>query len=142
MVEGEKITFRGGQVEKKASEYINISSLNMPSHKYQWPDSLEQDNFLKIIDKYRNLRNIKLIEAKNNSQICRFIQINIDKVKKLYQSLAVKKKALQKDGVSPIYEAKMQTFFAKDCTYEIISMIQFVLKVSLGNEASRYHTNT
>ena len=34
MVEGEKITFRGGQVEKKASEYINISSLNMPSHKY------------------------------------------------------------------------------------------------------------
>ena len=113
MVEGEKITFRGGQVEKKASEYINISSLNMPSHKYQWPDSLEQDNFLKLIDKYRNLRNIKLIEAKNNSQISRFIQINIDKVKKLYQSLAVKKKALQKDGVSPIYEAKCRLFLQR-----------------------------
>ena len=92
MVEGEKITFRGGQVEKKASEYINISSLNMPSHKYQWPDSLEQDNFLKIIDKYRNLRNIKLIEAKNNSQISRFIQINIDKVKKIVSKSCRKKK--------------------------------------------------
>ena len=91
MIEGEKIIFRDGQVEKKASEYINISSLNMPNHKYQWPDSLEPDNFLKIIDKYRNPRNIKLIEAKNNFQISRFNQINIDKVKKLYQSLALKK---------------------------------------------------
>ena len=80
MIEGEKIIFRDGQVEKKASEYINISSLNMPNHKYQWPDSL-----------YRNPRNIKLIEAKNNFQISRFNQINIDKVKKLYQSLALKK---------------------------------------------------
>ena len=143
MVEGEKIIFRGGQVEKKASEYINISSLNMPSHKYEWPDSLEQDNFLKIIDKYRNLRNIKLIEAKNNSQISRFIQINIDKVKKLYQSLDVKKKKPCKRMVyHQSTKQKCRLFFAKDCTYEIISMIQFLLKVSLGNKASRYHTNT
>ena len=48
------------------SEYfINISNLNIPSHVYKCPDSLEPKTF-KIIDKYMEHRSIKLIKARNN----------------------------------------------------------------------------
>lgn len=81
------------------SEYfMNIPILNMPSHGYKCPDSLEQDPMLKMIDMLWDLLSIKLIKAESNFQIFRFSQINIDEVKKMYQNLDPKKIS-QKDDI-------------------------------------------
>ena len=56
----------------------------MPSNGYKYPDSPEQDAILKILDKYKNNASIKLIKAKNNSQVFKFCQIDIEEVKKIF----------------------------------------------------------
>ena len=53
----------------------------MSSNGYKCPDSSEQDPFLKILDKFKNHLSIKLIKAKNNSQVFKFCQIDIKEVK-------------------------------------------------------------
>ena len=56
----------------------------MSSHGYKCPDSFKEDPILKMIDKCRAHSSIKLIEAKNISQVFMFNQIKIDAVNKLY----------------------------------------------------------
>ena len=81
--EDDKIISRNEQIDKKFSEYIiNIPILNMPSNSYKCPDSSEQDPILKILGKYKNYPSIQLIKAKSNSQVFKFCQIDIEKVKK------------------------------------------------------------
>ena len=48
-------------------------------------------SFLKILDKYKDHPSIKLIKAKNNSQVFTFTEIGIKEVKKSIQSLDPKK---------------------------------------------------
>ena len=113
LVEDDKIISRDVQIAKKFSEYfINIPILNMPSNSYKCPDSSEQDPILKILDKYKNHRSIKLINAKNNSQVFKFSQIDIEEVKKSFQSLDPKK-AAQKDDIKTNLLKKNIDFFAK-----------------------------
>ena len=67
LVEDNEIISPEDQIAKKFSEYFkNIPVLNMPSNGYKCPDSSEQDPILKILEKYKNHRSIKLIKAKNN----------------------------------------------------------------------------
>ena len=84
----------------------------MSSNGYKCPDSSEQDPILKILDKYKNHPSIKLIKAKNNSQVFQFSQIGIDEVKKSFQSLDPKKAAL-KDDIKINLLKKNIDFFAK-----------------------------
>ena len=92
MVEDDKVISRDDQIAKKFSEYlISIPILNMSSDGYRCPDSSEQDTILKILDKYKDHPIIKLIKAKNNSQVFKFSQIDIHEVKKSFQSLDPKK---------------------------------------------------
>ena len=92
LVEDDKIIARDDQIAKKFSEYfINIPILNMPSNGYKCPDSSEQNPILKILDKYKNHPSIKLIKAKNNSQVLKFSQIDIEKVKKSFHKRMILK---------------------------------------------------
>ena len=84
----------------------------MPSNGYKCPDSSEQDPILKILDKYKDHQSIKLIKAKKNSQVFKFRQIDIDEVKKSFQSLDPKK-AAQKDDIKINQLKKNLDFFAK-----------------------------
>ena len=84
----------------------------MPSNGHKCPDSSEQDPILDILDKYKNHPSIKLIKAKNNSQVFKFSQIDIEEVKKLFQSLDAKK-AAQKDDIKTKLLKKNVDFFAK-----------------------------
>ena len=59
----------------------------MPSNGYKCPDSSEQDPLLKILDKYKNHPSIKFSKAKNNFQVFKFSQTDIEEVKKSFQSL-------------------------------------------------------
>ena len=82
LVEGEKFISCDNPAAKKCSEYfINIPILNMPSHRYKYPDSLDQDPILKIIDTYRNDPSIKLAKVKNDCHIFKVSQVKIDKGK-------------------------------------------------------------
>ena len=113
LVEDDKIISCDDQIAKKFSEYfINITILNMPSNGYKWPDSSEQDPILKILDKYKNNPSIKLIKAKNNSQVFKFSQIGIEEVKINFQSLDPKK-AAQKDDIKTNLLKKNVDFFTK-----------------------------
>ena len=55
----------------------------MPSNGYKCPDSTEQVPILKVFAKYRYYPSIKLIKAKNDSQVFKFSQIDIEEVKKV-----------------------------------------------------------
>ena len=113
LVEDDKIISRDDQIAKNFSEYfINIPILNMPSNGYKCPESSEQDPILKILYKYKNHPSIKLIKAKNNSQVFKFSQIDIEEVKKSFQSLDPKK-AAQKDDIKTNLLKKNIDFFAK-----------------------------
>ena len=82
LVENDKIISRDNQIAKKFSEYfISIPILNMPSNGYKCPHSSEQDPIFKILDKYKDHPSIKSIKAKNNSQVFKFRQIDIEEVK-------------------------------------------------------------
>ena len=85
----------------------------MPSNGYKCPDSSEQDPILKILDKYKDHPSIKLIKAKNNSQVFKFSQIDIEEVKKSFQSLDPKK-AAQKDDIKNNLLKKNADFFKKN----------------------------
>ena len=84
----------------------------MPSNGYKCPDSSEQDPILKILGKYKNHPSIKFIKAKNNSQVFKFSQIDIEEVKKSFQSLD-RKKAAQKDDTKTNLLKKNIDYFAK-----------------------------
>ena len=95
----------------------------MPSNGYKCPDSSEQDPILKILDNYKDHPSIKLIKAKNNFQVFKFSQIDIEEVKKSFQSLEPKK-AAQKDDIKTNLLKK--TFLQN--THMMTSMIKFVLQ--------------
>ena len=95
----------------------------MPSNGYKCPDSSEQDPILKILDKYKDHPSIKLIKAKNNFQVFKFSQIDIEEVKKSFQGLEPKK-AAQKDDIKTNLLKK--TFLQN--THVMTSMIKFVLQ--------------
>ena len=97
----------------------------MSSNGYKCPDSSEQDPILKILDKYKDHPSVKLIKTKNNSQLFRFSQIDIEEVKKSFQSLDPRK-AAQKDDIKTNLLKKHVDFLQN--THVIISMIQFVLQ--------------
>ena len=63
----------------------------MPSNGYKCPHSSEQDPILKILGKYKDHPSIKLIQAKNRSNVFKFRQIDIEEVKKLSKVLTRKK---------------------------------------------------
>ena len=126
LVEDDKIISRDDQIAKRFSEYfINIPILNMPSNGYKCPDSSEQDPILKILDKYKNHPSIKLIEAKNNSQVFKFSQIDIEEVKKSFQSLDPKK-ATQKGDIKTNLLKKNIDFFGKYTYDNIYYSIRFL----------------
>ena len=58
----------------------------MPSSGYKCQHSSEQDNILRILDKYKDHPSIKLIKAKDSSKVFKFHQIDIEEVKKTFQS--------------------------------------------------------
>ena len=113
MVEDDKIISRDDQIAKKFGEYfISIPFLNMPSNGYKCPHSLEPNPILKILDKYKDHPRIKLIKAKNSSQVFKFNQTDIKEVKKTFQSLDPEK-ATQKDDIKTNLLKKNVDFFAK-----------------------------
>ena len=81
----------------------------MPSNGYKCPDSSEQDPIVKILDKYKDHPSIKLIKAKNSSQVFKFRQIDIEEDKKSLDP----KKAAQKDDIKINLLQKNVDFFAK-----------------------------
>ena len=96
LAEDGKNISRNDQIAEKFSEYfIFIAVLNMSINGYKWPDSSEQDPILKILGKYKEHSSIKLIKAKNNSEVFKFSQIDIEEVKKVFQSLDPIKDFLQ-----------------------------------------------
>ena len=125
MVEDDKIISRDEQIAKKFSEYfISIPILNMPSNGYKCLDSSEQDSILKILDKDKDHPSFKLIKAKNTSQIFKFSQIDIEEVKKSFQSLD-RKKAAQKNDIEANLIKKNADFFAKYTCDDINDSIRF-----------------
>ena len=67
---------------------------------------------LKKFDKYEHHPSIKLIKAKNSSKVFKFHQIDIEEVKKTFQTLDPKK-AAQKDDIKTNLLKKNVDFFAK-----------------------------
>ena len=59
----------------------------MPSNGYKCPDSSKQDPILKIFYKYKDYPSIKLIKAKNNSQVFKFCQLTSKKSESLSKDL-------------------------------------------------------
>ena len=113
LAKDDNIISRDDQIAKKFSEYfISISILNMPSNGYKCPHSSEQDPILKILDKYKDHPSMKLIKAKNSTKVFKFRQIDIEEVKKTFQSLDPKK-AAQKDDIKTNLLKKNVDFFAK-----------------------------
>ena len=84
----------------------------MSSNGYKCPYSLEQDPILKTLDKYKRHPIIKLINAKNNSQVFNFSQINMKKSKNLFIVLT-RKKSAQKDDIKTNILKRNADFFAK-----------------------------
>ena len=95
----------------------------MPSNGYKCLHSSEQYPILKILDKYKHHPSIKLIKAKNSSKVFKFPQIDIEEVKKTFQSLDPKKPA-QKDDIKTNLLKKNVDFFAK---YTCDDLNDFVL---------------
>ena len=72
-----------------------------------------------MLEKYKDYSSIKLIKAKNNSQVFKFGQIEIEEVKKSFPSL-YPKKAAQKDNMKTNLLKKNVDLFAK-CTCDDIN---------------------
>ena len=76
-----------------------------------------KEPILKILDKYKNHPSIKLIKAKNNSLVFKFSQIDIEEVKKSFESLN-SRKAEQKDDIKTNLLKKNVDLFEKyTCDY-------------------------
>ena len=115
LVEDDEIISSDDQIAKKFSEYfISIAVLNIPNNGYKCPHSSEQDPILKMLDEYKDHPSIKLTKAKNNSEVFKFRQIDIEEVKKTFQSLDPKK------------AAQKETFLQN--AHVMTSMTQFVLQ--------------
>ena len=84
----------------------------MQSNEYKCPDSSEQDPILKVLDKYKNHPSIKLIKDKNNSQVFKFSQIDIEELKNSFLILDPKK-AAQKDDIKTNLLKKNVDFLSK-----------------------------
>ena len=82
----------------------------MPNNGYKCSHSSEQDHILKILDKYKDHLSIKLIKI--TLHVFKFHQIDIEEVKKTFQSLDPKK-AAQKDDIKTNLLKKNVDFFAK-----------------------------
>ena len=95
----------------------------MQRNGYKCRESSEQDPILKILEKYRDYPSIKSIKAKNNSQVSKFSQIDIEEVKKSFQSLDPKK-AAQKDDIKTNLLKKNVDFFAKYTCHDIKDSIR------------------
>ena len=93
-------------------------------HGYKCLDLSEQDRILKILDKYRDHPSIKLIKAKNSSQVFKFSQIDIEEVKNFFQSLHPKKSA-QKNIKTNLLKKNVD-FLAKYTFDDIDDSIQFL----------------
>ena len=87
----------------------------MPSNGHKCSDSSEQDPILKILDKYKDHRSIKLIKAKSNSQVFKFSQIDIGDVKKSFQSLDLKKTAQKYDIKTNLLKKSVDHFAKYTC---------------------------
>ena len=84
----------------------------MPSNRYKCPDSSEQDPILKILDKYKDHPSIEFIKAKDNSQVFKFRQIDIEEVKKSFQSLDPRKAAYKHNTKTNLLKKNID-FFTK-----------------------------
>ena len=82
----------------------------MPNNGYKCSHSSEQDHILKILDKYKDHLSIKLIKI--TLHVFKFHQIDIEEVKKTFQSLDPKK-ATQKNDIKTNLLKKNVEFFAK-----------------------------
>ena len=98
----------------------------MSSNGYKCPYSLEEDPISKALDKCKEHPIIKLIKAKNNSQVFNFSQINM-KSKNLSKVLTWKKSA-QNDDIKTNILKKNADFFAKYTCDDINDSIQFVFQ--------------
>ena len=87
----------------------------MSSNGYKCPDSSEQDPILKIFGKYENHASIKLIKAKNNSQVFKLSQIDMEEVKKSFQSLDRKKTAQKDDIKTNLLKKDIESFAKYTC---------------------------
>ena len=105
LVKDDKIISCDDQIAKKFI-FISIPIFNMPSNGYRCPHSSKQNPNLNILDKYKDHPSIKLIKAKNSSQVFKFRQIDIEEVKKTFHSLDPKKGA-QKDAIKTNLLKKM-----------------------------------
>ena len=81
MTSDDKIFSLNDQIAKKFSEYFTNIPIFMPSNGYKCPDPSEQDPILKILDKFEDHPSIKLIKAKNDSQVFKFNQIDTEEVR-------------------------------------------------------------
>ena len=113
MLKDDQVISRDDQIAKRFTEYfISIPVLNISSNGYKCPDSSEQDPILQIPDKYTDHPSMKLIKAKNNSQVFKINQIYIEEVKKSFQRLDPEK-APQKDDIKTKLLKKNLDFSAK-----------------------------
>ena len=112
LVEDDKIISRDNQIAKKFSEYFISIPILCQVMDINVHMSSEQDPIFKILVKYKGHPSIKLIKDKSNSQVFKFRQIDIEEMKKTFQSLDLIK-AAQKDDVKTNLLKKNVDFFAK-----------------------------
>ena len=116
LVNNDKVISRDDQIAKTFSKYfLSILILNIPSNGSNCPNSSEQDSILHILEKYKDYPSIKLIKAKNNSQVFKFGQIEIEDS---FPSLDPKK-AAQKDDMKTNLLKKNVDLFAKSTCDDI-----------------------
>ena len=112
------------QIVKIFNKYfISIPILNMPTNQeFKFSDSPEEDPLLRIIGRYQNHPNIKLIKSKNKSQTFKFRDTNVDEIKKYIENLDPKK-ASQKSDMNTNIIRKNVAFLAKYICDDIIASI-------------------
>ena len=94
----------------------------MPANQeFECSDSPEEDPLLRIIEKYQNQPNIKLIKSKNKSQMFKFRDTNIDEIK-----------TFQKSGMNTNMVRRNMFFFLQNVCV-MISMLLFILQSFIMN---------
>ena len=89
LIEDNQIFSQDKQITKIFNAYfISIPNLNMPvNQEFECSDLQEEDPLLRIIGKYQNHSDIKLIKSKNKFQTFEFRDTNIDEIKKSIENL-------------------------------------------------------